>query len=310
MNGSSRKAALYMTWQQRKGARRRLRADPHSNNLGKAVNMDGKNPKVRAVLSVFCAFVLKLGTLVQEGDQAGLYKHLQMINLEGKRYLSWAYVEDEDGILLTDVDLIREGWLRWLHTFLNAKSPTFCPNIVEGLDRWSEKTPLVVQPTMQELSDAIRSLKNGKAVGPDEVSVELIKITFSAIPPCDGDCSISSFVFEGGEMPQQWKMPSSPYSTQQGSERMRQLQGYRTCSARRRDTAGDYRALPQRIRPGRREYGEGVGALPKEQRGFRQTSSTTDTLFVVGRLQELAPKKLNALYTCVIEHTKACEAVD
>ena len=105
-----------------------------------------------------------------------------MINLEGKQYLSWACIEDEDGILMTDVDLIREGRLRWFHTFLNAKSPTLDPNIAEGLDQWSEKMPLGVQPTMQELTDTIRLLANGKAVGPDEVSVELIKIMFSGNP--------------------------------------------------------------------------------------------------------------------------------
>ena len=165
------------------GEKTRLRADLHSNNLGKAVNLAGNNlAKVRTVLSVFCAFVRKLETPVREGNQTGLYKHLQMINLEGKQYLSWAYIEDEDGILLTDVDLIREGWLRWFHTFLNAKSPTLDLNIANGLDQWSEKIPLGVQPTMQELIDAIRLLTNRKAVRPDEVFVELIKIMFSGDP--------------------------------------------------------------------------------------------------------------------------------
>ena len=35
---------------------------------------------------------------------------------------------------------------------------------------------------MQELTDAIRSLANGKAVGPDGVSVELFKITLNGDP--------------------------------------------------------------------------------------------------------------------------------
>ena len=51
---------------------------------------------------------------------------------------------------------------------------------------------------MQELTNAIRPLANGKAVGPDGVSVELFKITPIVIPHCDGDCSILSFVFGGG----------------------------------------------------------------------------------------------------------------
>ena len=55
------------------------------------------------------------------------------------------------------------------------------------------------------LADVIRSLANGKAVGPHGVSVELFKITPTAILPYAGDCSISSFVFKGGEVPQQCK---------------------------------------------------------------------------------------------------------
>ena len=43
------------------------------------------------------------------------------------------------------------------------------PYIAESLDQWPENMPLGVQPTMQELTDAIRSLANGKAVGPEGV---------------------------------------------------------------------------------------------------------------------------------------------
>ena len=59
------------------------------------------------------------------------------------------------------------------------KSPRLDPSIAEGLDQWSENMPRGVQPTMQELTDAIRSLANGKAVGPDGGSVELFKITLN-----------------------------------------------------------------------------------------------------------------------------------
>ena len=37
-------------------------------------------------------------------------------------------------------------------------------------------------PTMQELTDAIRSLANGKAVGPDGVPVELFMIALNGDP--------------------------------------------------------------------------------------------------------------------------------
>ena len=101
------------------------------------------------------------------------------MNLEGRRDRSLAYVKDENGVLLSDVELIRERWVREFHTLLNAKSPRVDLNIAEGLDHWPENMPLTVQPMIQELTDAIRSLASGTAVAPDGVSVELFKITLN-----------------------------------------------------------------------------------------------------------------------------------
>ena len=183
--GPGLEAGVNAAWQQREDARRHLRAEPHNSNLRKVVKMAGKKLRKMlkaSVLSFFCDFVRKLETRSREGDQAGFYKHLKTMNLEGKRDRSSAYVKDENGVLLRDVELIRERWVRWFHTLLNAKSPRLDPDIAEGLDQWPENMPLGVQPTMQELTNAIRSLANGKAVEPDGVSVELFKITFNDDP--------------------------------------------------------------------------------------------------------------------------------
>ena len=109
--GPGVKAEMNAAWQQTEEARRHLRADPHNNNLRKVMKMAGKNlRKVRkaAVLSFFWDFVRKLETRTREIDQAGFCKHLETVNLEGKRDRSLAYVKDENGVLLRDVELIRE----------------------------------------------------------------------------------------------------------------------------------------------------------------------------------------------------------
>ena len=93
-----------------------------------------------------------------------------------------------------------------LNTLLNAKSPRFDPNIAEGLDQWPENMPLGVQPTMQELTVAIHSLANGKAVGPDGVSVELFKITLNGDPALrQRRLDIVVRIWRGGEVPKQCK---------------------------------------------------------------------------------------------------------
>ena len=128
--GPGVEAEMNAAWQQREEARRHLRAEPHNSNLRKAVKMAGKKlRKVRkaAVLSFFRDFVRKLETRTREGDQAGFYKHLKTMNLEGKQDRSSAYVKDDNGVLLRGVELIRERWVRWFHTLFNAKSPRLDP---------------------------------------------------------------------------------------------------------------------------------------------------------------------------------------
>ena len=76
---------------------------------------------------------VKLETRVREGDQAGLYPHLKMINMGGKRDRSSAHIKyDEDRIFPRGVELIRERWVRWFYALLNAKSPKLDPNFAEG----------------------------------------------------------------------------------------------------------------------------------------------------------------------------------
>ena len=105
------------------------------------------------------------------------------MKVEEKRDRSSAYIKDEDGILRRDVELIHGRWVRGFHTLPERQSPKkLDPNIAKGLDQRPENMPQEVKPTTQELTAAIRSLANGKADGPDEISVELFKIPLNSDP--------------------------------------------------------------------------------------------------------------------------------
>ena len=267
--GPGVEAEINEAWQQREEARRHLRAEPHNTNLRKVVKMAVKDlRKVRkaAVLSFFWDFVRELETRTREGDQTGFYKHLKTTNLEGKRDRSSAYVNDENGVLLRNVELIRERWVRGFHTLLNAKSQRLDPNIVKDPDQWPENIPLGVQLTMQELTDAIRSLANGKAVGPDGLSVELFKITLNGDPALRRRLlDIVVRIWRGVEVPQQWKGAIiMVFHKKKGSDRVRQLQGHLAGSARRQDTAEDHYSPPQRVLRAREEPAGGTEWFPTE----------------------------------------------
>ena len=293
-------------WQQREEMRRHLRAEPHNSNLRKTTKMSGKKlRKVRkaTVLSFFWDFVRKLETRTREGDQTGFYKHLKTTKLEGKRDRSSACVKDHNGVLLRDVELISERWVRWFHTLLTAKSLE--PNIAGGLDQWPENIPLGVQPTMRELTDVIRSLANGKTVGPDGVSVELFKITLNGDPAlCRRLLDIVVRIWRRGEVPQQWK-DAIIMILHKKNDRT-ECGNYRGISL----VAHAAKILLKIIAHRLSEYCECVGILQKEQSGFRPNRSTTDMMFVIRRLQELARKKRIPLYMCFIDLTKAYDSVD
>ena len=165
--------------------------------------------------------------------------------------------------------------------------------------------PLEVQPTMQELTDAIRSLANGKAVGPDGVSVELFKITLNGDPALRRRLlDIVIRIRRGGAVPQQWK--DVIIMVLHKKKDRTECVHYRGISL----IAHARKILLKFIARRLSEYCERVGILREEQNGFRPNRSTTDMMFVIRPLQELARKKRIPLYVCFIDLTKAYDSVD
>ena len=255
-----------------------------------------------AMLSLFWDFVRKLETRAREGDQAGFYKNLKTMNLEGKRDRSSAYVKDEDGVLLRDVELNRERWVRWFHAL--RMSPKLDPNIAEGLHQWPENMPLEVQPTMQELTDTIRSLANGKAVGPEGVSVVLLEIILNGDPTLRRRLLDIVVCIWRGEVLQMWK--DAIIMVLHEKKDRTECGNYMGISL----VANAGKILLKIIVRRLSEYCERVGILPKKQSDFRLNRSTTDMMFVIRRLQELARKKRIPLYACFFDVTKAYDSVD
>ena len=137
----------------------------------------------------------------------------------------------------------------------------------------------------QELRDAIRSLANKTTVEPDEVSVELFKITLNGDPALRQRLfDVAVRIWRGGEVPQQWKDVIIMVLHKKKD----------------RTECGNYRGISLLVYAGKillkiiarhlSEYCERVGILPEEQSGFRPKCYTTDMMFVIRRLKELAQK--------------------
>ena len=154
------------------------------------------------------------------------------------------------------------------------------------------------------MGEAIRAMPSRKAVGPDGLPVEVLKVL---VDEGDSD-SLGNFyeivvvVWRRG---QQWRdgtikaLHKKKYSTERGDYRGISLVAH----------AG--KILLEVIAGRLSDYCEQEGILPEEQRGFRLHRSTVDMIFVVRRrLKELARKKHTPLIMCFIDLTKAYDSVD
>ena len=298
------KAELNARWQDKEDARKRVRSAPNGRGLRRALKATTKQLKrtrAEAVQRFFEDYVSQLEGRIREGDQFGFYKHLKGMDAEGKRTFDSQYIKHEEGRLLRDNAFIRERCVRWFHKQLNTKSPTLDPSVVDELKQWPPCRPLDDVPSRYEEGDAIRALANRKAVGPDGLPAEPLKVLAD-----EGEADtfgkfhgIIVAVWRGGGVPQQWKdatiklFHKKKYRTECGNCRGISL------------VAHAAKVLLKVIAGHVSDYCERNNILPEEQCGFRPQRSSVDMMFVVRRLRELERKKDTPLYLCFIDLTKA-----
>ena len=173
------RAELNARWQDREDARKRVRSAPNDRGLRralKATTKQLKHKRAEAVQRFFEGYVSQLEGCIREGDQFGFYKHLKGMDVEGKRTFNSQYIKYQEGRFLRDNTLIRERWVNWFHKLLNTKSPILDSSIVDELTQCPPCRPLDDVPSRYEVEEAIRALANRKAIGPDGLPVEILKI--------------------------------------------------------------------------------------------------------------------------------------
>ncbi|CAB1101278.1 unnamed protein product [Ectocarpus sp. CCAP 1310/34] len=181
------RAALATALDKRRAARHAFKARPNAATW-RILKAACKGVKATIATSVYDhleGYVTELEAIYQDRDMRGLYQHLKRsTGLSGRQ-------------------------LRFFDTLLNSKSPTLNPDVVEQVTQRPATRAtrrLAAVPDLEEVEVATKGLGNWKAVGPDLLAAELLKV--------DGDDepivlerlrAIFVEVWNGGEMPQEWK---------------------------------------------------------------------------------------------------------
>ena len=153
-------------------------------------------------------YACELEEFIVAGDLRGWDGHLKGgWKLQGKKLGSAQYIRNENGKLQRKLDEIRARWRQYFTSLLNTTSAALNRTIIEGLSQKLTALSLGDPPVVSETKKALRSMAIGKAMGPDELPAELLKLGFS-------DSSHEIFlafhdiivaVWRTGEVPQEWK---------------------------------------------------------------------------------------------------------
>ena len=119
---------------------------------------------------------------LRQRDQRGLFQRLKFLNIGDTRKLSSQYIHDEEGRMLKDPGLVLGRWARFFGTLLNAKSDKLRLDTIEGLPQWPVTHALRVEPIENELIGTLGWMEDAKAVGPEELPIELLKLGLNHDP--------------------------------------------------------------------------------------------------------------------------------
>ena len=89
------------------------------------------------------------------------------------------YIRDKDEKLLQKLEEICARWRRYFASLLNTTSAALNQTIIEGLSPKPVALSRGDPPVKNETKKALRSMANGKAMGPDELPAKLLKLGLS-----------------------------------------------------------------------------------------------------------------------------------
>ena len=148
-------------------------------------------------------------------------------------------------------------------------------------------------------------MANAKAVGPDGLPAELLKLGFQQDRTILLELHrLTTLIWRQGKVPQQWKDAVITVLHKKGDKT--ECGNYRGISLVSHAGKVLLHVVARRLGT----YCKAKGLLSEEQCGFGPNRSTTDMMFVVRRLQEVGRKAGVSLFTCFIDLQKAYDTVD
>ena len=234
-------------------------------------------------------------TAAGQGNMKRLYDITR--TLSGKNSNSNKPVRDNDGKIITSDVGQRDRWAQHFKDVLNRPPPSSPPDIPLEIDTLDVNTG---PPTKAEITKAIKSIKNGKAAGPDGIPPEALK----ADPTVSAEMlqPLLQKIWEEELVPNDWKLGYMVKLPKKGDlSKCSNWRGIMLLSVPGKVLARIIlerlkEALDERLRP--------------EQAGFRQGRSCIDHIATLRIIIEQSLEWQSPLYMTFVDFEKAFDSVD
>ena len=244
-------------------------------------------------------YIDALATEAEEAARNGNMKDLYNITrkLSGKFSKPERPVNDKEGKQIIDDKGQKQRWVEYFEELLNRPAPPDPPDIQPA----DIDLPInCTAPTKEEISKAIKKLKNGKAPGPDEIPAEALK--------ADVDTTVELLyplfqkIWEEEEVPTAWKEGLLIKLPKKGN--LSSCANYRGITLLSIPGKVFNRVLLDRMK-------DAVDAkLRDQQAGFRKDRSCTDQIATLRIILEQSLEWNSPLYVNFIDYEKAFDSVD
>ncbi|KAK3571395.1 hypothetical protein QTP86_010707 [Hemibagrus guttatus] len=228
----------------------------------------------------------------REGEK-DLYRLARQRDRDGKDVQQVRVIKDGDGRVLTSEESVQRRWKEYFEELMNEENER--EKRVEGVNSVEQKVDKIRK---DEVRKALKRMKSGKAVGPDDIPVEVWK--------CLGEAAVEFLanlcnrVLESERMPEEWRRSVLvPIFKNKGD--VQSCSNYRGIKLMSHTMKIWERVVEARLRK--------VVEICEQQYGFMPRKSTTDAIFALRILMEKYRDGQRELHCVFVDLEKAYDRV-
>ena len=210
-------------------------------------------------------------------------------NRNSKDVYQTKLIKNEDGSVLIEDDKILKRWQEYFRKLMNEENPRELREEPQ-VEVHTEMTSI----TCSEVEKALKKMKNGKAVGPDDLPAEVLKIL--GAPGLDYLQEVLNKIIRDEKVPAEWRKSTLiPIFKNKGV--IMCCGNYRGIKLMCYSMKLYERIIENRLR--------NVVNISEHQFGFMKGKSTTDAIFALRQLQEKYREGQQELHCAFVDLEKA-----